>query len=85
MSVSHSLSVTPWTVAHQAPLSMGLSRQEYWSGLLFPPPGDYPDPGLLHCRHTLYCLGHQGRPGVGYEEEQILKFEEMDRDQKISQ
>ena len=40
------LSVTPWTVAHQAPLSMGFSRQEYWSGLLFPPSGDLPDPGI---------------------------------------
>ena len=36
----------PWTVAHQSPLSMGLSRQEYWSGLLCPPPGDLPDPGI---------------------------------------
>ena len=36
-------SVTPWTVACQAPLSMGFSRQEYWSGLPFPPPGDLPD------------------------------------------
>ena len=39
-------SVTPWTVAHQAPLSMVLVRQEYWSGLLFPPPGGLPDPGI---------------------------------------
>ena len=38
--------VTPWTVACQAPLSMGFSRQEYWSGLPFPPPGDLPDPGI---------------------------------------
>ena len=38
-------SETPWTVAHQAPLSMGFSRQEYWSGLPFPPPGNLPDPG----------------------------------------
>ena len=37
---------TPWTVAHQAPLSMGFSRQAYWSGLLWPPPGDLPDPGI---------------------------------------
>ena len=38
---------TPWTfVAHQAPLSMGFSRKEYWSGLLCPPPGDLPDPGI---------------------------------------
>ena len=37
-------SVTPQNVAHQTPLSMGLSRQEYWSGLPFPPPGDLPEP-----------------------------------------
>ena len=36
----------PWTVAHQAPLSMGFSRQEYWSELPFPSPGDLPDPGI---------------------------------------
>ena len=40
------LFVTPWTVAHQAPLSMGFSRQEYWSGLPCPPPGDLPHPGI---------------------------------------
>ena len=40
------LFATPWTVAHQAPLSMGFSRQEYWSGLPFPSPGDLPDPGI---------------------------------------
>ena len=40
------LFVTPWTVACQAPLSMGFSRQEYWSGLPFPPPRDLPDPGI---------------------------------------
>ena len=38
--------VTPWTVARQAPLSMEFSRQEYWSGLSFPSPGDLPDPGI---------------------------------------
>ena len=37
---------TPWTVAHQAPPSIGFSRQEYWSGLPFPSPGDLPDPGI---------------------------------------
>ena len=36
----------PWTVAHQAPLSMGFSRPEYWSGLPFHSPGDLPDPGI---------------------------------------
>ena len=40
------LSVTLWTVAHQAPPSTGLSRQEYWSGLPFPSPGDLPNPGI---------------------------------------
>ena len=37
---------TPWTVACQAPLAMGFSRQEYWNGLPFPSPGDLPDPGI---------------------------------------
>ena len=37
---------TPWTVAHQAPPSREFSRQEYWSGLPFPSPGDLPDPGI---------------------------------------
>ena len=55
---------TPWTVAHQAPLSMRFSRQGYWSGLPFPSPGDLPpgfifptqesNPGFLHCRQILY-------------------------------
>ena len=40
------LFVTPWTLAHQAPPSMGFSGQEYWSGLPFPSPGDLPDPGI---------------------------------------
>ena len=46
---SHSVmsdSETPWTVAHQAPLSMGFSRQEYWGGLPYPPPGDLLDPAI---------------------------------------
>ena len=48
-NVSHSVmsySVTPWTVACQTPLSMEFSRQEYWSELPFPSPGDLPDPGI---------------------------------------
>ena len=52
------LFVTLRTVAHQSPLSMGFSRQEYWSMLPFLSPGDLPDPGiesrLLHCRQILY-------------------------------
>ena len=49
VSVSHSVvsgSVTPWTIAYQAPLSMEFSRQAYWSGLPFPSPGDLPVPGI---------------------------------------
>ena len=46
-SLSHvQLFVTAWTVAHQAPLSMGFSRQEYWSGLPSPSPGNLPDSGI---------------------------------------
>ena len=46
-SLSHiQLFATPWTVAHQAPLSMGFLRQEYWSGLPVLSPGDFPDPGI---------------------------------------
>ena len=45
-SLCPALSATPWTVARQAPLSMGFPRQEYWSGLPFPSPGDPPDPGI---------------------------------------
>ena len=40
------LFVTPWTVVHQAPLSMEFSKQEYWSGFPCPSPGDLPDPGM---------------------------------------
>ena len=61
------LFATPWTIAYHAPSSMGFSRQEYWSGLPFPSPGDLPldrtqglNPGLLNCRQTLYHLSHQG-------------------------
>ena len=54
--VSHSVMsdfVTPWTVAHQAPLSMGFFRQEYWSGLASPTPEDLPDPGIELASPTL--------------------------------
>ena len=57
-------SVTPWTAACQAPLSMEFSRQEYWSGEPFPSPGDLPNQelnwGLWHCRQILYQLSYQG-------------------------
>ena len=57
---------TPWTVALQAPLSTGFSRQEYWSGLPFPSPGDLPDPGIKPKSCTLQAdsltVSHQGSP-----------------------
>ena len=52
-SVCIQLFATPWTVAHQAPLSMGFSWQEYWSGLPCPPPGDLPNPGIKPKSPTL--------------------------------
>ena len=58
--------VTPWTVTHQAPLSMGFSRQECWSGLLFPSPGDLLDPRIQPTSPALQVyslpLSHQGSP-----------------------
>ena len=57
------LFVTLWIIVHQAPLSMGFSRQEYWSGLPFPPPGSLPDPGCVEaaCRLSLVA-----EIGVGF-------------------
>ena len=56
-------SVTPWTVAHRAPLSVEFSRPEHWSGLPCPSPGDLPDPGRepgsSACRQILYHLSHR--------------------------
>ena len=61
---------TPWTVAHQAPLSMEFSRQVYWSGLLFPSPGDLSDPGIKSMSPILLAnfllLIHQGIPESKY-------------------
>ena len=61
--------VTPWTVARQAVQSMEFSRQECWSGLLFPPPGDIPDPGIEPASPVLQAdslpLSHQGSPSPG--------------------
>ena len=50
------LFATPWTVAYQAPPSMGFSRQEYWSGLPFPSPGDLPNPGIKPVSPTSFAL-----------------------------
>ena len=51
------LFATPWTVARQAPLSMGFFRQEYWSGLPCPPPRDLPDPGIKSASLKVSCVG----------------------------
>ena len=53
------LFVTPWTVAHQAPPSMEFSRQEYWTGLPFPSPGDLRDPGIEPASLNVFCIGGQ--------------------------
>ena len=45
-AMSSSAHVTPWTIAHQAPLPIEFCRQEYWSGLPFSSPGDFPNPGI---------------------------------------
>ena len=50
---------SPWTVAHQAPLSMGFSRQEYWSGLPFLSPGDLCNPGIKLMSPNVACIGRQ--------------------------
>ena len=67
LPLSHvQLFVTQWTVAHQAPLSMGFSRQEHWSGLPFPTQGNLPDAGMEPespaLQHILYRLSHRGNP-----------------------
>ena len=53
------LFVTPWTVAHQAPLSVGFSRQEYWSGLPFPSPGNLPNPESEPASLTSHALARR--------------------------
>ena len=56
------LFATLWTVAYQAPLSMGFSRQEYFSGLPFPSPGDLPDPGIEPWSPELQANGLTSEP-----------------------
>ena len=61
------LCVTAWTAAHQAPLSARFSRQEYWNGLPWPPPGDLPDPGIEFTLAGGFFLGitWEAHPKVG--------------------
>ena len=56
------LFATPWTVAYQAPPCMGFSRQEYWSGLPFPSPGDLPDPGIEPGSHSFQADAWTSEP-----------------------
>ena len=60
--------MTPWAVAHQTPLSVEFSRQEYWSGLPFPPPGYLLNPGIETASPALQAdslsLSYWGKPGV---------------------
>ena len=69
------LPVTRQTVTHQAPLSMGFSRWEYWSGLPCPPPGDLPDPGIEPASLCLLCwqAGSLSLVPPGHENKQIAR------------
>ena len=69
------LFATPWTVAHQAPLSMGFSRQEYWSGLPFPSLGDLPDPGIEPRSPALQADALTSEPPGKPRVKQILSYE----------
>ena len=60
------LFMTPWTVAHQAPLSMVFSGQEYWSGLLCPSPGDLPNPGIKPSSLALQADSSPSEPTFYY-------------------
>ena len=74
-SLSHvQLFPTLWTIAHQAPLSMGFSRQEYWSRLPFPSPGDLPNPGIEPRPPALEAEALTSEPPGKHDEEQILSL-----------
>ena len=68
--------VTPWTVAHQAPLSMGFPRQEYWSRVPLPSPGDLPDLGLQLespvSADGFFTSEPPGKPSLAYTKARIL-------------
>ena len=72
--------MTPWTVAHHAPLSMAFSRQEYWSGLPCPPPGNLPEPGIKSTSPKLQAgfllLSHQGSP---IDSQEVAKLAQRER------
>ena len=76
LAVTDSLRPT-WTVAHQAPLSMGFSRQEYWSGLPFPSPGYLPDPGIEPRSPTLQADSLSSEPPEHLVTEKYVKFSHL--------
>ena len=75
--------MTPWAIAHQTPLSTGLPRQEYWSWLPFPPPGDLPHPGIkpvscvLHWQADSLLLCYLGSPCHLYKEKFMPCFRQI--------
>ena len=75
------LFVTPWTVAYQVSPSMGFSRQEYWSGLPFPSPGDLPNPGIERGSPTLEADALTSEPPG----KQKLDTEETSKQKKLKQ
>ena len=79
--LSRALFVTPWTVAHQAPLSVGFPRQGYWGGLLFPFPGNLSDTGIELASHASFAwqadslpLSHLGSPFFHSGAKDVLLF-----------
>ena len=78
-----------WTVACQGPLSIGFSKQEYWSGLPRPPPGDLPDPGVEPASTVApalqvdsLLLSHLGRPGLTYLNDKRVSTFQKDQELK---
>ena len=73
---------TPWTVAYQAPPSMGFSRQECWSGLPFPSPGDLPDPGIEPRSPALQADTLPSEPpGMGGKQKDFLSLQFLKNNQ----
>ena len=66
------LFATPSAMAYQAPLSMGFPGQEYWNGLLFPPPGDLPDSGMEPTSVESLPLSHLGSPIIKVDHSLVL-------------
>ena len=79
--MSNSLAA-PWTAAHQAPLSIGFSRQEYWSGWPFPFPGDLPNPGIEPGSPTLEADALTSEP-PGFRVEEIAEASPVLSDNRV--